>query len=55
MKSQLTTLLLLGTVALVTARLAGVLHLSWLWVLAPIWVPVGLTVLAQTVFPRRRR
>ncbi len=55
MKAQLTTLLLLGTVALVTARLAGLLHLSWLWVLAPIWAPVALTVLVQTVYPRRRR
>ncbi len=48
MKGALWTLLLLLTAALVAARLGG-FRLSWVWVLAPLWVPVALTLLLQTV------
>lgn len=30
------------TVAFVVLKLTGVIKWSWLWVLAPMWIPVGL-------------
>jgi fatty acid desaturase len=37
--------LVLVAALLAIARLAGVLVLSWWWVLAPLWLPVVFTVL----------
>lgn len=32
-------LLIALTIALVGLKLAGVLYISWLWVLSPLWIP----------------
>lgn len=38
----------LGTVAivLVVLKLAGILDIGWLWVLAPIWIPLVFIIMA---------
>ncbi len=41
----LSTFLLVLSVALVTLKLTGVIMISWLWALAPIWIPLGLSLL----------
>lgn len=34
------------TVILVALRLAGAIHWSWLWVLTPLWLPLGVLAIA---------
>lgn len=31
-------------VAFIVLKLAGVINWSWLWVLAPIWIPTAITI-----------
>lgn len=35
---------LLG-VAFVILKLCGVIHWSWLWVIAPFWIPIGIGII----------
>lgn len=37
------------TVAFIVLKLTGVINWSWLWVLAPIWIPVGIALAAIVV------
>lgn len=37
------------TLLFVGLKLAGVIHWSWWWVLAPLWAPVVLTILIEVV------
>lgn len=39
-------------------KLAGVINWSWIWVLAPMWIPLGIwviTVLAMVISRKRRK
>lgn len=36
-------------IAFIVLKLTGVIHWSWIWVLAPIWIDVILTVILVTV------
>jgi len=39
-------------------KLAGVINWSWVWVLAPMWIPLGIwvvTVLAMVIARKRRK
>ena len=33
------------TIVFVVLKLCGVIHWSWLWVLAPLWIPIVITLL----------
>ena len=33
------------TIALIVLKLVGVIECSWIWVVAPLWVPVALIIL----------
>ena len=45
----LTTSNLLATIVLVCLQLAGVVHWSWWWIVAPLWLPLVVTFLAFAV------
>ena len=36
-------------VAFIVLKLTGVINWSWLWVLAPIWIPVGILLICLVV------
>ena len=38
------------TVAFVVLKLCGIIHWSWVWVLAPIWIPIILITLILIIF-----
>jgi len=40
---------ILGSI-FITLKLTGHIAWSWIWILAPFWIPVSLTVLAVVVF-----
>lgn len=37
------------TIAFIILKLTGVISWSWLWVLAPIWIPTGIVLAAIVV------
>lgn len=41
---QISVPAILGIV-FVTLKLSGVIEWSWLWVLAPFWIPIGVSIL----------
>ena len=46
MKISLASLL---TVAFVTLKLCGVIHWGWLWVLSPLWIPLGIVAVCYAI------
>lgn len=40
----------LSAVALAVLKTIGVIGLSWLWVLSPIWLPLVLLIIAANIF-----
>lgn len=34
------------TIVLVVLKLAGILNIGWLWVFAPIWIPLAFLIMA---------
>lgn len=38
------------TIVFITLKLTGFIDWSWLWVLAPIWIPLGLVLGVMGVF-----
>lgn len=38
------------TIAFVVLKLCGVIHWSWLWVLAPLWIPFGLILIVGLIY-----
>ena len=38
------------TTAFVVLKLCGVIHWSWLWVLAPLWIPFGLILIVGLIY-----
>lgn len=36
-------------------KLAGVISWSWIWVLAPMWIPLAIWVISVLVISRKRR
>lgn len=37
------------SIAFIVLKLCGVISWSWLWVLSPIWIPIGLVLLILIV------
>lgn len=33
------------TIVFIVLKLCGVIHWSWLWVLAPLWIPIAIALL----------
>lgn len=44
-----TTFILVLTAVFVTLKLTGVIAWSWLWVLAPLWIPLAITLIALII------
>ena len=38
------------TLILITLRLCGVIKWHWIWVLAPMWIPIGILILVMGVY-----
>lgn len=38
------------TIVFVVLKLCGVIHWSWLWVLAPLWIPFGLMLIVGLIY-----
>lgn len=38
------------TIAFIVLKLTGVIDWSWLWVLAPIWIPTAIAVIVLLIF-----
>lgn len=38
------------TIAFIVLKLCGVIEWSWLWVLAPLWIPLGLAIIIFIIF-----
>lgn len=51
MENILTTSLILGVIVVVLTalKLAGFITITWLWVLSPFWIPIGLFAVAFTI------
>ena len=45
----------LATILLVALRLAGIIEWSWLWVFAPLWLPLAILALTFGVLALRER
>ncbi len=45
----------LATIVLVALRLAGIIEWSWLWVFAPLWLPLAIVVLTYGALALRER
>lgn len=43
------TFLGLLTIAFIVLKLCGVIHWRWLWVLAPLWIPAVIVVVAALI------
>ena len=37
-------------VAFIVLKLCGIINWSWLWVLAPVWIPIALFILGGVIF-----
>ena len=33
------------TIVFITLKLLGYIHWSWVWVLAPLWIPLGISLI----------
>jgi len=38
------------TIAFIVLKLCGVIHWSWLWVLAPTWIPLVLVIVISLIY-----
>jgi len=37
------------TIVFITLKLLGVIAWTWLWVLSPIWIPLGLAIMSLVI------
>lgn len=42
--------LLFAIVAILVLKIIGVITISWIWLLAPIWIPLGLGIILLIIF-----
>ena len=42
--------LLFAIVAILVLKIIGVITISWIWLLAPIWIPLGLGFILLIIF-----